>query len=747
MAFMRNMSIKNRLFLGFGFLIAVTVFISIFAANGKTSMQWEAEYVIEGPFRRYAIIRDIEHEILDTRRIMNRISMYGGTASPNQQAIDTQESAFNTNRQNVTRLIAEYRNSMDTLNTSTQETINSRHLIVDRLADNIDIYWDTVEQIIFLARLGNIDAAIELTVQSAGVIDNVYEPLNELIGLSVAFMDASTENLAAHAGSTIIAMWIVVAVGAVIGIIFAVFTTKSITDPVKDLVVLVDEVTHGKLSVNFDQSKISKDEIGILTHDVYDLIKVIKNIMQDLSSVHYNFVELGNINYKIDASGYQNSFKEMIDAINNLIMEQISEGNFDVHVVDLPGDKIVLPQTIRAVTTNLKDIYESVLYLANCAANGKLDVEIDPSKFKGSWGELVNTLNRLAKAIEVPLSEIEHNVLLMSQGDFSMTTGDFKGHFKEACDACDLNNTSTLAIIEEISNVLTDIAAGDLTDSVKGDYVGSYAPIKKALVTILESLNTTMTDIYAVVDQVAMGAEQISMSAMNLAEGATKQTASIEELSSSLAIIQEKATQSSSDAISAEESTIRSQEYAMQGRTAVQSMTDTIHKIKSSSEGIAKIIDVIANIAFQTNLLALNASVEAARAGEHGKGFSVVADEVRTLAGRSQQSTSDTTVIIDEDTKNVEEGIKAAAEVVASFETIAGNISEISNLVSHIAGVSAEQLESISNINASVSEITRVVTDTSATAEESAAASQELSSQADMLRQKVAYFKLAKAHN
>ena len=525
--------------------------------------------------------------------------------------------------------------------------------------------------------------------------------------------------------------------------------------PIKELQYNVRQVASGNMNIN--TSAVSNDEIGQLSSDVYNLVDVIKDMIDDWIKMEHEFNVVGNYKYRMDLSKYQNSFREMIDValriidgqygdIKNIldILTKLGEGDFDVTIKDLPGKKVVTSQILRGIVANFHEIHSSVRFLAQNAGEGNLDAEVDSTKFRGNWAILVQELNDLMHAIKVPLDEIEHNVELMSDGDFTLIQKEFKGHFKAVCDACNFNNRNTLAIVEEISQVLTALSKGDLTVSVKHNYVGSYSPIKTALTAIIESLNTITEDIQTAVEQVALGAEQISSSAMQLAEGAARQTASIEELSTSLAIIQDKATQANQDASSAKESTLQSQTFITQGSEAVSSMTETMLKIKASSEGIANIIDVITNIAFQTNLLALNASVEAARAGEHGKGFSVVADEVRTLAGRSQQATSDTTDIIQKDSKNVEDGIQVASDVVSSFETIAGNTKSISSLVSHIANISAEQLESISVINANVLEITNVVTDTSATAKESAAASEELNSQSEMLRQKVAFFKRKK---
>ena len=119
-----------------------------------------------------------------------------------------------------------------------------------------------------------------------------------------------------------------------------------------------------------------------------------------------------------------------------------------------------------------------------------------------------------------------------------------------------------------------------------------------------------------------------------------------------------------------------------------------------------------------------------------------MADEVRTLAGRSQQSASDTANIIAEDNKHVKNGAKTVEEVVAAFGTIANDIKEISSNISLIAEISSEQLDSISQINSNLQEIIQVVSDTSETAAESALASEKLINLADLLRQKVAFFRL-----
>ncbi|MCL2015006.1 MAG: methyl-accepting chemotaxis protein [Defluviitaleaceae bacterium] len=583
-----------------------------------------------------------------------------------------------------------------------------------------------------------------------------YTPMFDLEGdiIGMFFVGISVEESRAIGVSLQFMLVVIGIVGVIIASIVAILLVTKVLKPLNTLGTIAREVSEGNINVNIDRN-VTHDEIGALTLNVYSLVDSIRNLVNDINGLSHEFIEMGDIEYRIDTSKYQNSFKQLMEGTNAIVanmsedmlpaiqaVNQIANGDFSTVAKDLPGKKIILPRAIRSISAKLNDIYKSVDNLAESALKGDFSTQIDQNQFEGSWRELANKLNSLMESVAKPLDDIEYSITAMSQGNFSEIEVNAPGTFGLLQETCNKVNKITGLYIEEIAQVLQFIAKGDLTISVKQDYIGSYAPIKSAINTILESLSKIISDVQAAVHQVAQGAEQISSSAMILADGAVKQNLAISELTSSISHIHEKATQASNDATTADESSAKIREHIQSGNDAVKSMDDIMGKIKSSSQDISKIVSVIEDVAFQTNLLALNASVEAARAGEHGRGFSVVADEVRSLASKSQNSTSETVKIIDEDTIHVNDGLKAANLVVSVFETIEGNVSEISGLISEITGISSEQLEAITNVNLRVTEIAGVVTDISATAEESASASQELSSQAELLRERVEFFKI-----
>lgn len=168
--------------------------------------------------------------------------------------------------------------------------------------------------------------------------------------------------------------------------------------------------------------------------------------------------------------------------------------------------------------------------------------------------------------------------------------------------------------------------------------------------------------------------------------------------------------------------------------------SEAMAKIRDASDRIAQIIGSIEEIADQTNLLALNASIEAARAGDAGKGFAVVATQVGNLAEQSSEAARNTKDLIQSAIMAVEEGTRLTKSTADSLVVVVENARTVNKSVAEIAEASENQASAASQISEGINQIAFVVESNSATSEESAAASEELSSQADLLKELVGRF-------
>ena len=253
--------------------------------------------------------------------------------------------------------------------------------------------------------------------------------------------------------------------------------------------------------------------------------------------------------------------------------------------------------------------------------------------------------------------------------------------------------------------------------------------------TITKPISQIIQSLQEGSEQVASAASQVSSTAQTLAEGASEQAANMEETSSSLEEISSMIKQNSDNAQQANALASDAKRASDEGSSSMARMEEAIVNIQKSSDKTAKIIKVIDEIAFQTNLLALNAAVEAARAGEAGKGFAVVAEEVRNLAMRSAEAAKDTSVMIEESVKNSRGGVEIAKEVSKSLKEITEKSAQVNNLISKIAAASEEQTQGVVQINSAITQVDKVTQATASNSEESAAAAEELSSQADQMKE------------
>ncbi len=296
--------------------------------------------------------------------------------------------------------------------------------------------------------------------------------------------------------------------------------------------------------------------------------------------------------------------------------------------------------------------------------------------------------------------------------------------------------------IQEISEKLREIAAGNLAFTLKNQYTGEFEKIKTALDEISHSLNGTMGQLSMASRDVAAGAEQVANGATTLSQGSTEQAAEVETLADHISSVSESVHKVAQGAQEARHISQEVKGGLLSSNDKMQNMTVVIRQISDKSSEIHKIVKTIEDIAFQTNILALNAAVEAARAGAAGKGFAVVADEVRALAGKSSAAAQETTVLLNQTVESMEEGVRAAQDTADSMLKVVSRADEMSKLIDDIADYTKQQDVNAAEITHGIEQISVVVQTNVATAEESAAASEELSGQAAMLRELVSRFRL-----
>lgn len=332
---------------------------------------------------------------------------------------------------------------------------------------------------------------------------------------------------------------------------------------------------------------------------------------------------------------------------------------------------------------------------------------------------------------------------LLSQGDLSTEVPKpvQNDEMAQLLGSLEITVSSLKNVISDISNQLMAIADGNLKITMEHEYKGDFVKISDTFVAIVDQLKTTMSDIDVNASRVATGADDLSKASQSLAEGATDQAGAVEELTASMTDISEKIQDNALNAKEAREIVNAVNNEIQESNGHMADMTEAMSKIKDASNEIANIINTINDIATQTNLLSLNAAIEAARAGEAGKGFAVVADEVRELAEQSSKAAKNTSMLIENSIKAVEEGTLLAETTAKSLNKVVENAIKVDKAINDIAEASAAQAETAEQINMGVGQIATVTEANSAAAEESAAASEELSGEAALLKENINKFK------
>ena len=325
--------------------------------------------------------------------------------------------------------------------------------------------------------------------------------------------------------------------------------------------------------------------------------------------------------------------------------------------------------------------------------------------------------------------------------------------------------------LTRLQSGLDQMSDGDMTVRLDTDHTDEIGEISVSFNHMIEKFEALVQQISSATGQLAAAAEEMSTVARNADSNINKQTQETEqvatamnEMSATVREVAHNAASAATAANNADNEAKGGKTIVIQTATAIQQLADSvestaqvIHQLEADSETIGSVLDVIKGIAEQTNLLALNAAIEAARAGEQGRGFAVVADEVRTLASRTQTSTQEIQKMIERlqtgasnaveametGRTQAQAGVEQAQAAAQSLEAITHAVTTINEMNTMIASAAEEQTSVAEEMNKNIVNISQLSHDTAGAAEQTTSASTELSKLASQLESLVNQFKLS----
>ncbi|PSH04564.1 MAG: methyl-accepting chemotaxis protein [Acidobacteria bacterium] len=357
---------------------------------------------------------------------------------------------------------------------------------------------------------------------------------------------------------------------------------------------------------------------------------------------------------------------EMLDAVlrplNNVLklLELISLGNIPPKVTDtVHGDFNKIKDNINLCIESINALVADAVMLAQAGVAGKLNVRADVTKHNGDYRKIIEGVNATLDAILGPFKEVNSVIGQMASGDLTrQITGEYAGDFNQMKTAVNTLSAQFGGAIRQISTETSSLVTS-----------------AHQLNSVSEQMGTSADETATQANVVSAAADQVSKNVQTVATGADEMGASIKEIAKS----------------TAEATRVANMAVKTAGAT-----NQTIAKLGQSSAEIGQVIKVITSIAQQTNLLALNATIEAARAGEAGKGFAVVANEVKELAKETAKATED----ISQKIEAIQGDTKGAVSAIGEISGIIAQISDIQNTIaSAIEEQSATTNEIIRNLS------------------------------------------------
>ncbi|WP_153914227.1 methyl-accepting chemotaxis protein [Shewanella sp. TC10] len=420
----------------------------------------------------------------------------------------------------------------------------------------------------------------------------------------------------------------------------------------------------------------------------------------------------------------------------------------------------------KAQLVSLADAYQASFKLLTNKEKqfGLTAYDGDMLKLRESIQRTDKDLTQLQSQTNIEIEDAENNALILGASIFVLIT-----LVLSVCAYLILR--SIVVPINDINRVISEVEKNkDLTlrcDESKNDELARIAKHFNAMVV---SFQTLIEQVNESVDAMNISCEELTQNAVVASEGVSRQLSETDMVATAItemgATIEEIASNTEQAALKANETN----DHAQQGLVSVEQTIEKIQTLASQlsdssevvgdlerdSETIGSVLDVIRGIAEQTNLLALNAAIEAARAGEQGRGFAVVADEVRSLAMRTQESTEEISKIIttlqsrthsivqlmDASQQQGSDSVEQAAGAGDLLQSITQDVQTISDMSTQIATAIEEQSMVAAEVNKNVVIIRDIADETASATEENSAATQDVRLRAESLHEAVSLFKV-----
>jgi methyl-accepting chemotaxis protein len=503
----------------------------------------------------------------------------------------------------------------------------------------------------------------------------------------------------------------------------------------KQMAAAAETLAHGDLNTRFKPLS-KQDTLG----NAFALLTTnLRSLVDDTQVLTQAAVE-GKLGTRADANKYQGAYRDIVQGVNGTLdavinplnvaaeyVDRISKGDIPPKITDsYNGDFNEIKNNLNQCIDEMNGLVDDINALMRAGVQGNLNYRDDVTTNHGAFREIMQGINDLFGAIVTPIEETKSVLAQIAHGNLTIRmNGNFKGDFAVLRDSVEAMVQSLMAMAQQSqqsANSMTSATSQILASSTQ------MASTTREQASAVTQVTSTVRQIKISAEQVAERAQAVASQAAHAIQVADKGTAAIEETMTGMQDIHAK----------------------------VEAIAENILALSEQTQQIGEIIDTVTDIAGQSNILALNAAIEAAQAGEAGKGFRVVADEVRNLAEQSRQAASQVKLILgdiqkatnravmatEQGTKGVNAGSEQVNRTAQTIQELARAVESSSQAAQDIVAGVDQQTIGLDQIVAGMNDINSAAQQSATGAQQSQQAAQSMNELAEQLRRVVAQYKM-----